>query len=82
MRTRRANRTVLVEEQSVPERRNKTVPPKSQPKVNLRYSLAHSATSLNSPNKTSQLPHPNSHRKLSKSLHLLLKDPLPSYTNI
>jgi hypothetical protein len=36
MRTRRMNKTVLVEEQAVPDRRNKTVPPKAHPKVNLR----------------------------------------------
>lgn len=75
MRTRRINKTVLVEEQTTPDRRTKTLPPnKPQPKANLRYYPHDSVTSSNSLNKMSLRPYPSFLRIMSKNLILVPKD--------
>lgn len=89
MRTRRINKTVLVEEQTTPDRRTKTIPPtktlsasKPQPKANLRYYPHDSATSSNSPNKMSLHPYLSSPRIMSRSLILIKRGLVLSWGNI
>jgi hypothetical protein len=79
MRTRRTNRTVLVEEQTIPDRRTKTLPPSNpQPKANLRYCPPDSATLSNSPNKMSQHPYPSLPRIMPRNPIPILKALVPS----
>lgn len=83
MRTRRINRTVLVEEQTAPDRRTKTLPPnKPQPKANLRYCPPYPATSSNSPNKMNLRPYPSLPKIMSRSLIPIPRGPAPSCRNI
>lgn len=83
MRTRRINKTVLVEEQSTPDRRTKTLPPnRPQPKANLRYYPPDPATSSNSPNKMNLHPYPSLPRIMSRSLIPIPRGQAPSCGNI
>lgn len=67
MRTRRSNKAVLVEEQTVPDRKPKIAAPKQQTKANLRYACIDTATSYKSLRKTKPIPHLSSPNKMQRN---------------
>lgn len=67
MRSRRINKAVLVEEQTVPDRKAKIAAPKQQAKANLRYGCIDTATSFKSLRKTKPIPHLSSPNKTQRN---------------